>query len=163
MTETEERIAEERILQFSDDRMYRYCFSHIWDRELPVVAFIMCNPSRADETRDDPTIRRVRNYAKRWGYGGMHVCNLCAFRSVRPTELRSAADPEGPENRQWVADICARSALVVYAWGNKMTEPDWLRALVPHPCVLGLNENNVPRHPLYARNDLVPRDYIRVA
>lgn len=34
------------------------------------------NPSTADETRDDPTIRRCTGYARLWRFGGLLMTNL---------------------------------------------------------------------------------------
>ena len=42
----------------SDDRKYRYVLSRNWDETKPTVLFIGLNPSIADESEDDPTIRR---------------------------------------------------------------------------------------------------------
>jgi len=45
--------------KLSDDKLYRYQLSRIWDEDKPTVLFIMLNPSTADADVDDPTIRRV--------------------------------------------------------------------------------------------------------
>ena len=47
--------------------------------EHPLILFIGLNPSTADETKNDPTIRRCINFAKDWGYGGVMIANLFAF------------------------------------------------------------------------------------
>lgn len=54
----------------SVDRKYRYVLTRTWDETLPNIMFVGLNPSTADETTDDPTIRRCINFAKSWGYGG---------------------------------------------------------------------------------------------
>lgn len=67
---------------FSPCRKYRYTlwrtFSlfELGDGRLtaahqPFVQFIGLNPSTADETNDDPTIRRCVGYAKTWGFGAL--------------------------------------------------------------------------------------------
>jgi hypothetical protein len=49
---------------FSDDREYRYRLWRTWDVDKPTAAFVMLNPSTADETENDPTIRRCIGFAK---------------------------------------------------------------------------------------------------
>jgi hypothetical protein len=40
-----------------------------------MVAFIRLNPSYADESINDPTIRRSINFAKEWGFEGIYMLN----------------------------------------------------------------------------------------
>ena len=44
---------------FSPDRKHRYSLWRIWDRSKPLVMFIGLNPSTANESDNDPTIRSV--------------------------------------------------------------------------------------------------------
>lgn len=39
---------------------YRYRLWRVWDESLPTCCFVMLNPSKADATEDDPTIRQER-------------------------------------------------------------------------------------------------------
>lgn len=99
-----------RVHAFSEDRAFRYTLWREWDvdsltgcaDDLPhghqFAQFIGLNPSTADETRDDPTIRRCIGFAKLWGYGALCMTNLFAFRATKPRDMRQAADPIGPEN-----------------------------------------------------------------
>ncbi len=105
----------------SDDRTYRYRLRRTWDDEKPTVAFLMLNPSTADETEDDPTIRRCIGYAKRWGYGTLLVGNLFALRASNPAQLAEHPDPVGPENDEYLRSICSDDPLVVAAWGQNGT------------------------------------------
>ena len=52
------------------------------------VLFVMANPSTADATADDNTIRRCIDYGQRWGYTQLWVCNLSPFRSTDPKDLK---------------------------------------------------------------------------
>ena len=61
--------------EFSPDRKYRYALWRIWDKSNPLIMFIGLNPSKANELKDDPTIRRVRRFAFDWGYGGVYMIN----------------------------------------------------------------------------------------
>src|SRR5690554_6900188 len=70
----------------------------------PRLLWIMLNPSTADETADDPTIRRVKAFTRRLGYSGLTVVNLYAMRSTDPRGLWAAADPIGPDNDRAIAE-----------------------------------------------------------
>ena len=61
--------------------------------------FIMLNPSTADETYDDPTIRRCKDFALRAGCGVLSVVNLSPRRATDPDDLIMA----GPEDTRSMA------------------------------------------------------------
>ena len=145
----------------SQDNKYRYQLSRIWDEEKPMVLFIMLNPSTADADVDDPTIRRVVNFAKSWGYGGIYVGNLYAFRSSDPKTLRDVDDPIGEDNIQHIQFLIGLTERVIYAWGNNKKEPEWLRDLVERPYCIDISKKGIPKHPLYLKKDLEPKLYVR--
>ena len=145
----------------SADNIYRYQLSRIWDEEKPKILFIMLNPSTADEFVEDPTIRRVVNYAKDWGYGGVYVGNLYAFRSTDPKGLKSIADPVGPENINHIQTLISLVDKVIYAWGNEQKEPDWLKKIVETPYCIEISKKGIPKHPLYLKKCLIPQIYKR--
>ena len=60
----------DRPALFSPCRTFRYRLGRRWS-DGPVLAFIMLNPSRADEHIDDPSVRRCIGFAQRLGYGGL--------------------------------------------------------------------------------------------
>ncbi|MBK8271403.1 MAG: DUF1643 domain-containing protein [Planctomycetes bacterium] len=60
--------------------------------------FIGLNPSTADETQDDPTVRRCIRYAQSWGYGALCMTNIFAYRSTDPLVMKRFDDPIGPKN-----------------------------------------------------------------
>jgi hypothetical protein len=76
------------------------------------------NPSTADEIDDDPTIRRCIAFAKSWGYGGLYMANLFAFRATEPADLFAANDPIGSGNDEWLCNLSKDAGVVVAAWGN---------------------------------------------
>lgn len=126
------------------------------------VAFLMLNPSIADATIDDPTIRRCVGYARAWGFGRLIVGNVYALRATNPKALRTAVDPIGPENTPHLKAIIDAAQLVVCAWGANADRAR-ARAVVGLICaagqqlhVLGVTKDGHPRHPLYARADLCP-------
>ena len=72
---------------FSPDRKYRYTLTREWNNVKPFILFIGLNPSTADETKDDPTIRREIGFSHLWGFGGMIKCNIFGFRTTDPKHL----------------------------------------------------------------------------
>ena len=47
-----------RDAQFDPTGQYRYSLTRGWDSTRPSITIIMLNPSQANATVDDPTIRR---------------------------------------------------------------------------------------------------------
>lgn len=146
----------------SECKKYRYRLSRVWNKNLPIICFIMLNPSTADDQKDDRTINRIINFAKSWGFGGVVVVNLYGFRSSKPKDLRQQQDPEGPDNRRHVTEVIGEADMVIYAWGNNKREPNWLRNLVENPYCIDISKTGIPKHPLYLKSILQPKPY-RVA
>ena len=153
----------------SECGIYRYVLTRRWDWYLPTCHFVMLNPSTADHDKDDPTIRRCRNFASAFGYGAFEVRNLFAFRSVSPDQLRLARDPVGPENDAHLSSLY-HTAPVIAAWGDEVNSrvkqrADIVRKLFKEKGLLlqclGVTVNGCPRHPLYVQKDrlLVPYTY----
>lgn len=106
-----------RGASFDRTRRYRYRLTRLWDAARPTLGVIMLNPSTADARRDDPTIRRCMGLARAWGYGGIEVVNLFAWRTRTPAALRRVADPVGRRNDAWLRRLARRGADVLFAWG----------------------------------------------
>lgn len=145
----------------SEDGTYRYSLRRWW-APTPLVRFIMLNPSTADATVDDPTIRRCMGFARAWGYGGIVVHNLYALRATDPGALLAHPDPIGPDNDEHLRRG-ASAALTVCAWGahpmagRRADEViGLLLGLGDAPHHLGLTKAGAPRHPLYLPRTAVP-------
>lgn len=147
---------------FSPCRKYRYALYRTWDERLASCMFVGLNPSTADETKNDPTIRRCINFAKRWGCGGLIMANLFAFRATKPEDMKAAADPVGPENDRWLIQLHNAAGLVIAAWGRDGVFRErgakvlaMLRRNRDGGDIgcFGLTENKQPKHPLYIKGD----------
>jgi hypothetical protein len=139
---------------FSDDRIFRYVLWRIWDRTKPLVTFIGLNPSTADEEADDQTIKKCVGFVKRWGYGGLYMVNLFAFRATRPRELLKSSDPVGPNNDEWIEKILKKADLVVGAWGNHgslLGRGQYFVKNIPNFHYLKINKSGHSAHPLYIK------------
>lgn len=144
----------------SEDRQYRYVLEREWDSKLPKVMFIGLNPSTADETQDDPTIKHCISFAKSWGYGGFYMTNLFAYRSTDPKRLWLEEDPVGQDNDNYILEYAELSEIVVACWGINGTfkaRSKEVRVLLPDLMCLAITKGGEPRHPLYLKSDLIPR------
>lgn len=145
--------------RFSDCRAYRYQLWRIWDEGRPYLNVIGLNPSTADETRDDPTIRRCIGYAKRWNYGGLFMTNIFAYRATLPAVMKKQVEPVGSDNDRWLIETAANAGFVLAAWGihgkHQQRDAHVLQLLTNLHC-LGTNDDGTPKHPLFLRKDLAP-------
>lgn len=107
-----------RQAAFSRCGRYRYALWREWDASKPRVLFIGLNPATADAEKDDNTMRRCMHYARAWGFGGMAVGNLFAFRTTWPAQLKKAADPVGKYNDTWLGKLVRQADMTVAMWGN---------------------------------------------
>jgi len=151
---------------FSPCRQWRYTLSRIWDSQKPMAQFICLNPSTADEIQDDPTVRRCINYARDWGYGGLVMTNIFAYRATDPKQMMAVPDPVGPLNDLYIYEVAIRAGIVVAAWGvrgpflSRGKGVLELLAGLPVYCLRKTKEGH-PGHPLYLRRDLKPSIYVK--
>lgn len=143
---------------FSDCRTYRYALWRCWDWRgySNQVMFIGLNPSTADETEDDPTIRRCIRFAKDWGYGGLIMTNAFAFRATDPRDMKAAPDPVGPDNDDILSQYQSQVGLVVAAWGAhcpRDREQQICQIVGRSIKCLGRTKHGSPKHSLYLRAD----------
>jgi hypothetical protein len=151
--------------EFSPCRRYRYSLWRVWEPKKRRVAFIGVNPSTADEKTNDATIIRCINFAKAWGYGGLWMINLFAYRATKPKEMKLASDPVGGENDGYLIDVGRSAQLVVLAWGVHGAHRGRGREVIallrwteiPFMC-LGVTKGGHPKHPLMLRKDTRPMD-----
>ena len=147
---------------FSDDREYRYSLWRKWDKDLDCMMVIGLNPSTADETEDDPTIRRCTRFAKDWGFGGLYMLNLFAIRATDPKIMLKHQYPIGEKNDEFLVEMANECQLVLAAWGNHGAHRsrDWnvRRLIEKHKQMkcLGKTKTGQPKHPLYIKADTQP-------
>ena len=141
---------------------YRYALWRIWDTGKSKIMFIGLNPSTADAYQDDPTLRRCIGFAKSWGYGRLVLGNLFALRATDPKRLAIYQPcPIGPRNNYWLRHL-ANSCTIVAAWGsNKFAEKRSVEVIkmFPNLMCLDTNKSGAPKHPLYAKADLILKPF----
>lgn len=122
----------------------------------------MLNPSTADAAVDDPTIRRCVGFAKSYGFGGIEVVNLYAYRATNPEDLQLVDDPVGqPDNTDTLISAAKTLGVIVCAWGTGAKKAPygashaaevlgWLCKFGAQTFSLGpLTKEGYPKHPLY--------------
>ena len=137
-----------RAAEISYDREERFSLSRIWDKKKPKLLYIMLNPSIADDKRDDPTIKRLIFFTKKFRYGGFYVTNLFTQITPYPKEL-NMDNLSKKNNFKIINDLIKKSDSIVYAWGNLVSEPRDLLEIIDSPLCFGKNLNGTPKHPLY--------------
>jgi hypothetical protein len=146
----------------SADGAYRYALTRRWEEwgeDTRSFIVIGLNPSTADASQDDPTIRRCVSFARREGCNQLVMLNLFAFRATNPRRLAFCPDPVGPENYNmlWSALRGDQRRLVVAAWGTHghMLEQDdkFISMVLANGIALyrfgKTTRDGHPRHPLY--------------
>jgi hypothetical protein len=149
---------------------YRYHLTRVLGGAPGAVVFIGVNPSTADATTDDATVRKWIGFTRRWGVGAMQVGNLFAYRATDVRQLGKVTDPVGPDNDRYLRALVDQATLVVPCWGSQAKLPararqrieavrELLRGCARPVKVLGLTASGDPRHPLFLGYDTTLEDW----
>lgn len=105
-----------------------------------------------------PNVRCI-NFAKSWGYGGVCMTNLFAYRATDPKDMKAQNDPIGADNDIWLNKLANDAGIVVAAWGNDgsyLGRSNMVVEMLPNLHYLKMNKSGEPAHPLYLKADLIP-------
>ena len=148
---------------FDKQKRYRYLLTRNFETGSKTVTFVMLNPSVADETIDDPTIRRCIGFAKKLDANKMQVVNMFAYRTPNVSELKKAKEPIGCDNDLYIENAAKESDIIILAWGNHgvyMSRAEQIKKLLEpfkdKVYALKILKNGEPSHPLYLKKDLFP-------
>jgi hypothetical protein len=136
---------------------YRYRLTRVWGGH-GLAYWVMLNPSTADASVDDATIRKCIGFSQRYGFGGMVAYNLFAYRARDPKAMKAAVDPIGPENNRYLREL--EDQTVICAWGPHGQFRDrgfevrsMLRSLGARTKALSFTRDGHPGHPLMLSYD----------
>ena len=170
-------MQESRLLapaNFSDDRRYRWSLSRgmnpsLFIPEKPVL-FCGYNPSVANASDNDPTIRKEIGFTRRMMGTVLIKVNLFAGVATDPDWLGELDDPVGDENDDWIraaVEYVTRSnGILIAAWGTpkgpmEIREAFVCRALkvkgMANWLCLRMTKHGHPEHPLYLPGASMPR------
>lgn len=140
--------------------LYRYRLDRMLSGHCgPVYAYFGVNPSTADGSIDDATVRKMVGFTEDLGGSRFIVGNVFAYRATDVRELASVTDPFGPEIGDYITEIIAEADILVPCWGNSTKVPPHLQmyfdvlmdALLssgkPVMC-FGTTKSGDPKHPL---------------
>jgi hypothetical protein len=144
----------------SDCGMFRYALKRIWDHG-PMATFIMLNPSTADASEDDPTIRRCISFAKREGCAGIRVENLYGFRATKPDKMFERGNSATGRTDDFIRGaVMSSGGPIIAAWGADPRAKgradqviDMVTKMRLEMVCLGKTKSGAPRHPLYVKGD----------
>jgi|SRR5579863_9162001 len=157
----------------SECEQYRYRLEReVFDFGDKVIAYFGVNPSTADETTDDPTVRKWLMFSKLYGARKFIVGNIFAYRTTNVRCLKDAPDPIGPENAYYLREIMHEADLLVPCWGSRGKLPRELRHYLDETLISLINSDKPvvifgrtgsgdPKHPLFLSCDtqLKPWNY----
>lgn len=146
--------------EYSPCERFRYRLWRIWDSDKKPCAFIGLNPSTATEAVSDNTVTRCIRFSEAWGYGGLFMLNIFAFRATQPKDMYACGEPiGGPRNDAAILETVAQCGVVVAAWGNHglhLNRGEAVRAMIPGLRALRITGQGCPQHPLYLPASLQP-------
>ncbi|HTI72370.1 MAG TPA: DUF1643 domain-containing protein [Candidatus Limnocylindria bacterium] len=150
--------------EFSADRVYRYSLLHRMRTGGRRIAWIGLNPSTADESQLDPTLRRIRGFSEREGFDEFMMLNVFGLRSTDPTKLLDHPNPIGPDNFAVISKAVRECSIVMAAWGGgkyshhcdaAVEVGKILRKGKAQVLCLGMTGQGFPKHPLYVHGSTV--------
>lgn len=159
-----------RSAELSDDGVYRYSLTRDWTDEQAFAqrthcVWVLLNPSTADATVDDQTVRRCISFSRHWGYSSMSIINQFAYRATKPADLLDLKEPiaRGPHNLEHWGEELSKADWIMAGWGGFQTNlPYWNLELMAKDYTVakvhcfGRTANGWPRHPLYLPANAIP-------
>ncbi len=114
------------------------------------MMFIGLNPSTANETDNDNTIRKVIKIASHNGFGGCYMTNLFSYVSTDSTNQDICVDTD--KNDLFLKEYSSKSERVVFAWGCfkiAIQRGKEVAKMFPNAFCIKKSKNGSPIHPLY--------------
>lgn len=156
-----------RSAELSPCGRYRYLLTRTLATGSGTCLFVMLNPSTADHSVDDQTIRQCIGFTSAWGFNRLEVVNLFAWRATLPRDMYAAIDPIGPAGDSWILRAARGAGRIICAWGEHgrhRGRGEAVRQLLQaHGLTLhhlGLTKGHAqPRHPLYLARDTALQEW----
>jgi len=141
--------------------LYRFRLDRTVGMDGPVFAFFGINPSTADASADDATVRKWTGFTKTWGGSRFIVGNVWPLRSTDVRALSTATPWQHISRENWahLHQMVAEADVLVPCWGDRKKVPctmhneldkllAWLQTSGKPVKTLGLTKGGDPMHPL---------------
>jgi hypothetical protein len=155
---------------------YRYLLSRTWGKgKKGHLTWVLLNPSTASHEKSDPTMTRVANFSRAFGYSGFILANLFARRATKPKDLFTwlRSSPDANAERLWNLNYLSQATAersVIVGWGscqnNLMAKriehvSSWIRMFSKGGlyCLGKTVTDDQPRHPLYLPKTARPQKW----
>lgn len=158
----------------SGDDRYRLQLSRWWD-DRPYVAmrrwivWVMLNPSTASAVIDDATVLKIIKFSRAWGFDGLKVVNLYAYRATDPDAMMALPPSEriGEGCDKWIENTVRGAERVMLGWGATADHKSvdgrdlYVRILIEQHAkgrvyALKVTRSGQPGHPLYIKDSARP-------
>ena len=104
--------------KFDYKNKYRLSLYRIWDDDLPKF-FLLWIIHQLLIKNNDPTITRIINYSKLWGFGGLYVGNIFCNISTKPNRNFTESDQIKKEKIKYFKKMYSECELTIFAWNNQ--------------------------------------------
>jgi hypothetical protein len=152
--------------------IWRYRLDRSVQEQGIVAAFFGVNGSTAGPIEEDQTTSKWRGFSLRNGFRRYIAANPFAYRATDVRMLAKVADPVGPENARYLAEVIAEADVLVPCWGNRAKVPHSLRhhfdrladqifAAGKPVLTFGFTNSGDPKHPLMLGYDTPLAPWIR--
>lgn len=125
-----------------------------------VFAYFGINPSTADATLDDPTVRKWIGFTERNGGSRFIVGNVFSYRATDVKVIGKVPFPQGPQHFHNLKQIIHDADVLVPCWGGRDKVPKhlrehldqllaWLHRSGKPVLHFGATDGGDPKHPLF--------------
>lgn len=149
---------------FSDDWRHRYILWRLWSQSRPLMGQVGLNPSTANSTHNDPTIKRSMTRANNAGYGGLIMVNLYSLISTDPKLLLKNEHSVDKMTNLYISAMVNITDRQLCMWGSFKEAKHRAASvydMLKNPYCLGLNSDGEPKHSLYVSYDVKMKVYKR--